>query len=535
MRPPYARRCLLVISFLWSLLATAGELDVRIEPLGIDEAQAATLTQLLLDRPDVKQRLKGTRYRIISRHFDEPAENKLTYQTTIYDYTHDKLLVFTGDFAMAGRSFVHESDDRPEPTHEEFEEAVKIIAIDTELGEAVRSGTLIPYEAMPGLVDDPATDSSGRERVIAVGLKPVQRKGMKAPRHEIVGVNLSRERVARYSAGAPPTALATTDHCGFANAGQSTTARGTSGMATITISRDSQTLWQFVVVRPSASSGALGSGVEIRNAYYKGRLVFSRAHVPILNVNYDSNACGPYRDWQYQENAFTANGTNLASGIRRTTTNPQTIFESESDFGNFRGVAVHTSGNVTRLVSELQAAWYRYISEWRFHEDGTVEPIFKFSAVSNSCVCLTHHHHVYWRFDFDIDTAANNSIEAFNGTNWRAITTEVKQFRSLQNRAWRVFNTNTGRGYTITPSPNDGTANTYGRGDAWALHYRSDQIDDSRVRTSTQANIDRFVTAESTVNTDVVFWYAAHFTHNPNDETAPHLVGPVLRPFNWSR
>ena len=37
------------------------------------------------------------------------------------------------------------------------------------------------------------------------------------------------------------------------------------------------------------------------------------------------------------------------------------------------------------LISELQAGWYRYISEFWFHEDGTIEPRFKFSSVYNSC------------------------------------------------------------------------------------------------------------------------------------------------------
>src|SRR5215213_6876384 len=63
----------------------------------------------------------------------------------------------------------------------------------------------------------------------------------------------------------------------------------------------------------------------------------------------------------------------------------QTILESGTDSGNFRGVAIYRQGRETVLVSELKAGWYRYVSRWRFHDDGTIRPRFGFSAVRNSC------------------------------------------------------------------------------------------------------------------------------------------------------
>jgi hypothetical protein len=83
-------------------------------------------------------------------------------------------------------------------------------------------------------------------------------------------------------------------------------------------------------------------------------------------------------------------------------------------FGKLRGVAIHRQGRETVLVSELEAGWYRYVSRWRFHDDGTIRPRFGFSAVEDSCVCNVHHHHVYWRFDFDIGTRENNVVREFN-------------------------------------------------------------------------------------------------------------------------
>src|SRR5215218_10681114 len=75
------------------------------------------------------------------------------------------------------------------------------------------------------------------------------------------------------------------------------------------------------------------------------------------------------------------------------------------------------------VVSELQAGWYRYVSQWRFHDDGTIRPRFGFSAVRNACVCNVHHHHVYWRFDFDIGTAENNAVREFNSPALFPLTT----------------------------------------------------------------------------------------------------------------
>ena len=40
-----------------------------------------------------------------------------------------------------------------------------------------------------------------------------------------------------------------------------------------------------------------------------------RAHVPILNVKYTADACGPYRDWQYQEGMIQAQGIRRRAGI----------------------------------------------------------------------------------------------------------------------------------------------------------------------------------------------------------------------------
>jgi hypothetical protein len=102
---------------------------------------------------------------------------------------------------------------------------------------------------------------------------------------------------------------------------------------------DGEELWNLIVVRPRASTPQTfgkGSGVELRQVTYRGRLVFWQAHVPILNVLYEDDVT--YRDWQNQETPFQADGTDpVGPGWRLCTSPPATILESGTDAGNFQG------------------------------------------------------------------------------------------------------------------------------------------------------------------------------------------------------
>ncbi len=81
------------------------------------------------------------------------------------------------------------------------------------------------------------------------------------------------------------------------------------------MTRSGEQLWRFLAVRPAASSGTNGSGIELRFVGYRGKRVLYRAHVPILNVKYDNDACGPFRDWQNEKGMIQASGSELAPGI----------------------------------------------------------------------------------------------------------------------------------------------------------------------------------------------------------------------------
>jgi hypothetical protein len=404
-------------------------------------------------------------------------------------------------------------------SYRDYLSALKILREDAVLGRDLREKRLIPYQAMPIALDEL---KGATTQVLPVGLR--------GPGHnEIVSVDLARGRVERYSQGAPPGAIARQHTCGPVSAEQEFTTEGTEGAAIVTVKSGAETIWRMRVERPSSSGGTWGSGVELREVTYRGRRVLHRAHAPILNVDYDANVCGPFRDPVNREDAFNVEGPEIAPGIVKTASVPQTIFETQVDQGNFWGVAVYEDASQLVLASELSATWYRYASEFRFSTDGTIQPIFKFDAVHNSCTCEAHNHHVYWRFDFDIDQPVPNGLQVQDGGTWRAVTSEEKFNRGPAASAWRVFNPETRNGYEITAGPYDGTTNEFGKGDAWALKYGKGEVDDFHLGTSKDAKLDTFMNGEPLGENDLVFWYAGHIRH-AEDHEVPHIAGPTLRP-----
>jgi hypothetical protein len=317
----------------------------------------------------------------------------------------------------------------------------------------------------------------------------------------------------------------------------------------------------MLVIRPSASSGNSfeRSGIEVRDVKYKGKSVLKRGHVPVLNVSYTDNVCGPYRDWQYQEGFFdapTQGATDPAPGIRILGAGQiaQTALDSGIDMGNFVGVAIYKQdvgfGEELVMVSEMNAGWYRYIMEWRFAPDGTIRPRYGYGATNDSCVCTVHHHHTYWRFDFDIVNPNNKIFQVERGRKFlQPITNEVTRLRNYAtNRSYVIQNSTGNEAYMLVPNITDGNTDTYGKGDLWFLKFQGTadapgELDDPN--TDTAVNLAPWVNNESLVDQDVVVWYAAHFIHsdglnrlepnriNPSILSSSHVVGPDIRPIRW--
>jgi hypothetical protein len=463
------------------------------------------------------------------------------FMSTVFDPRSNLSMELSGTLDQLDEIEARPSAFRPNPFPDELKDAVELLRADERYVPLASRDEVVIYQPMPPLADVELDDGTTTRRVTLGILDPDG-----SPLHRFVAVDLYRRFVDWEPVGLDPP---TDDDCEArlpVGVGSLPDAGGPSQVR-VRVLLGGQELWNMIVVRPRNSTPTAygkGAGVELRQVRYRGHLVFWQAHVPILDVLYDDGVS--YRDWQNQETPFYAIGVDpVGSGWRVCNQPPATILEAGTDAGNFQGVALWYDQGELRIVSEMQAGWYRYVSDWRLRDDGTIGPRFGFAGTRNPRTCMRHHHHVYWRLDFDIDGAGRDVIEQ-RGLFfpwlplWSPILRETSRRRDFFARSWQVLDQDTNRGYRITPGAADGTADAYGVSDMWFLHYRGTELDDGvalvgGTAAQTQVRLDQYLTGESIAGTDVVVWYAGHFMH---DEHAPaphqgHIIGPELRPVNW--
>ncbi|MEU8391474.1 hypothetical protein [Micromonospora sp. NPDC048843] len=306
------------------------------------------------------------------------------------------------------------------------------------------------------------------------------------------------------------------------------------------VRRDGNLIWRFDVLRARAGSGLNRSGVEVRRVEYRGAPVLSRGHVPILNVEYEPNdrGCGPsYRDWFGDEACFRATGVDFVGGLRLCEQPPVTIVDVHSpdaDLGDFRGLAVHATSDEIVFTSETKAAWYRYVSQWRFSDGGAIRPRIAFGATDNPCTCLAHTHHAYWRFDFSWPGASIRAVEENAlGRRRRPLLRESRL--GPRGDGYEVRLSGVGDGWwRLRAGPDDGTASDYARADGWILRSDPAEIDDLRGFSAdpdlTAADLDRFVTGQRVRNEPTTLWYSAHHGHACGCSSTGEFLGPDLLP-----
>jgi hypothetical protein len=324
--------------------------------------------------------------------------------------------------------------------------------------------------------------------------------------------------------------------------------------------------WELCWLKPSLSSGPSGSGLELRNVYFRGVLVIKRAHAPMLFAEYRNGSGGDcYRDWKDEDSSFLAEpGVRdiLGTSINFSATTTCDVSNAPTaSFGACRfqlpgrttadcnggGVAIENlpSGMGFRLTTQHAAAWYQYTARYEFFADGNIEAKFGFGNLNGTFNNVTHWHHNYWRFDFDIDGAGNDTIN-FGGS---PISSEFAATRSAAG-AYSVTDANAGFGYLISPGANDDTfpANQSGRGfhlvDVIGSAYHADEYGDRSDNNlgDCAMNAPAIANSENISKTDVVLYYRASVrdtTANdwalpgggfaPQDSMVCKRVGPMLQ------
>jgi hypothetical protein len=300
-------------------------------------------------------------------------------------------------------------------------------------------------------------------------------------------------------------------------------------------------VWSLCWISPDYSSGIDGSGLELRDVFYKGLRVLRRAGIPLLNVNYDPGGCGSYRDWQHGLMDFEADGAVPPPGSRyaEPTAPPRTMCDDPSkDGGNFAGVAAEKTSEQLVLTTQLQSGPYRYTQKWIFRLDGSIDARIAFTARVDPCNVKPHNHHAYWRLEFDIGGDAKDYAEEAGlqvsgaAVSWNRILTESsRRSDPVRGGAWRVQSASAQRGYEIVSAPHNGVADTWAVAEAWVLKNHPDELDDGGAqpgRDGSAVQLDRYLNGESVDGANLVLWVHAMDRHDGQDRC--RFVGPTLRP-----
>ncbi|MEL6770041.1 MAG: T9SS type A sorting domain-containing protein [Bacteroidota bacterium] len=323
---------------------------------------------------------------------------------------------------------------------------------------------------------------------------------------------------------------------------------------------ESNPIWEMEVYSPSNSSGTEGSGLEIRKVYYNGRKVFERAHVPIVNVEYDPNGgCGCYRDWNDFEIFFAtepesggAPFLDAVPGSVKTTCDFDGQVDPLSDQGDMVGIAGESFDDRLVLTTQMAAGWYRYRVRWTFWSDGRIQPEFTFGHTFNVCTEAGRNHNAYWRFDFDIEGGEDDYVVERTPSGPIEFDEEAKRNHG-DGISWGVFDRLTERGYVLTPgAETELVVDDFAYADAIVLAYDPLEIDDGGGFSAEYCAIDfesegppspdpfmgrkpALLDGEDVLDTDVVLWYRTGTFRAGEGDNACRRLGPTLSPVgNWT-
>lgn len=202
--------------------------------------------------------------------------------------------------------------------------------------------------------------------------------------------------------------------------------------------------------------------------------------------------------------------------------------------------------------------------------DGRIQARFGFGAVSdNDITHKRHHHHAYWRLEFDIGGKGNSQVYVLDPslespqTTKRTLIEREDMMERGPGRSWGVVDTTGKNGYKLEPGgpelPSDRSRRFVGMkdeereeeddadigfaaGDIWILNSRSNrapgeqEVSDGELTTRRSgAQLDKFISApedeDSKLTGRPVIWYGGHCTHDDTKDNIRRNLGEDLGPF----
>ncbi len=158
-------------------VTTQGTHAITVTPWGPDQETIDAAKLRIAANPKVQAYLRGTINRLLSFDYIDNdtkatgrSEPPNRFRATYFDYTNNKTIVAEGGFYDSAVT-VAVTNDQINPSPEEFDAAVAVVAADPVFGPAISSKKLEPYPPMPPLSTDPSIKGKP-ERTVTVGLFP---------------------------------------------------------------------------------------------------------------------------------------------------------------------------------------------------------------------------------------------------------------------------------------------------------------------------------------------------------------------------
>ncbi len=312
----------------------------------------------------------------------------------------------------------------------------------------------------------------------------------------------------------------------------------------------------------------------------QAQLVLAQANLAQLHVPYDDNGAR-----LHDLSDFGLGGGNLANltpdecpgGLLLTSNNKNVLCQAVLQRGYaYKYYSQQFQGYLLNLFSVSRVGAYNYIVQWRFYDNGVIEPAigaagnlqrygnnpaYGWLLDNGNTYGVAHTHNYYWRLDFDLAGAADDAVEEINFTPsadrstfslglTEFATETARQVSPATFRTWRVKDksiTNSNQhpiSYELEPdsiylfrgpafepwTQAEFYATRYNPCEKWASHNPTGG--------GCADNLSGFVNGESLVGSDVVIWYGHSFHHLPRDEDEAHLHTHwnsfVIQPRDWT-
>ena len=252
-------------------------------------------------------------------------------------------------------------------------------------------------------------------------------------------------------------------------------------------------------------------GLELNNVQFKERKILHRASFPVMRVEYDNDACGPYADILWSQTFLPIDVSPPLDSCNGDSLCARTY---QKDGNELLEIGVNA-----------KLGEYEIYQSYIFSPDG----YFDSFVFSRGLQCDTdHRHHAHWMFDFDIDGKDDDQILKNSGD------LQISEFNDLKTDTsyWTIRDAETGLRVELIPGADDGFTDDFSQWDAVIRRWKAAET--NLWLWGARGELGNFFNdSESIDREDLVFWYISHLDHKALEGSVKwHASGPRIRVIN---